>query len=191
METHPVSSHRLLRDRPRSAAVIAGVLLALATANLLMALAGGLGLWTFGVFNLEGMRNISLGLGVWTIATWTIAGFAGGFVAVTVSRSFIRHDAYVYGLVTWATTCIAALVLMWTWLVVCVAYGIASRDMVSGIGRKIMLGFFIANLSAFAGTLLGAAFGARRQASLLDFEIEAHGFSAKAGHAPGPGEKTA
>ena len=191
METHPISSHRLLRDRPRSAAVIAGVLLALATANLLMALAGGLGLWTFGVFNLEGMRNISLGLGVWTIATWTIAGFAGGFVAVTVSRSFIRHDAYVYGLVTWATTCIAALVLMWTWLVVCVAYGIASRDMVSGIGRKIMLGFFIANLSAFAGTLLGAAFGARRQASLLDFEIEAHGFSAKAGHAPGPGEKTA
>ena len=191
METHPVSSHRLLRDRPRPAAVIAGVLLALATANLLMALAGGLGLWTFGVFNLEGMRNISLGLGVWTIATWTIAGFAGGFVAVTVSRSFMRHDAYVYGLVTWATTCIAALVLMWTWLVVCVAYGIASRDMVSGIGRKIMLGFFIANLSAFAGTLLGAAFGARRQASLLDFEIEAHGFSAKAGHAPGPGEKTA
>jgi len=191
VETHPVSSHRLLRDRPRPAAVIAGVLLALATANLLMALAGGLGLWTFGVFNLEGMRNISLGLGVWTIATWTIAGFAGGFVAVTVSRSFMRHDAYVYGLVTWATTCIAALVLMWTWLVVCVAYGMASRDMVSGIGRKIMLGFFIANLSAFAGTLLGAVFGARRQASLLDFEIEAHGFSAKAGHAPGPAEKTA
>ena len=58
----------------------------LATANLLMALAGGLGLWTFGIFNLEGMRNISFGLGVWTIAAWTIAGFVGGFVAVTVSR---------------------------------------------------------------------------------------------------------
>jgi hypothetical protein len=171
--------------------VTAGVLLALATANLLMALAGGLGLWTFGIFNLEGMLNISLGLGVWTITAWTIAGFAGGFVAVTVSRSFMRHDAYVYGLVTWAATCITALVLMWTWLMVCLASGIASRDMVSGIGRKIMLGFFIANLSAFAGTLLGAASGARRQASLLDSEIEAHGFSAKAGHASGPAEKTA
>jgi hypothetical protein len=189
VETHPVNSHRILRNRPRSAAVIAGVLLALATANLLMALAGGLGLWTFGIFNLEGMRNISFGLGAWTIAAWTIAGFVGGFVAVTVSRSFIRHDAYVYGLVTWAATCITALVLMWNWLMVCIASGIASRDMVSGIGRRIMLGFFIANLSAFAGTLLGAAFGARRQASLLDAEIEAHGFSAKAGHASGPAEK--
>ena len=90
MEAHPINSHRILRNRPRSAAVIAGVLLALATANLLMALAGGLGLWTFGIFNLEGMHNISLGLGVWTIAAWTIAGFVGGLVAVTVSGSFIR-----------------------------------------------------------------------------------------------------
>jgi hypothetical protein len=190
VEAHPINSHRILRNRPRSAAVIAGVLLALATANLLMALAGGLGLWTFGIFNLEGMHNISLGLGVWTIAAWTIAGFVGGLVAVTVSSSFIRHDAYVYGLVTWAATCITALVLMWTWLMVCVASGMASRNMVSGIGSRIMLGFFIANLTSFAGTLLGAAFGGRRQAALLGSEIKTHDFSAKAGHAFRPREKT-
>jgi hypothetical protein len=177
VETSPTYSPRVLRNRPNSAAVIAGVLLAFATVNLLMALAGGLGLWSFGIFNLEGIRNITLGLAVWTIAAWTIAGFVGGLVAVTVSRSFIRHDAYLYGLVTWAAACITALVLTWAWLVVCVASGMASRDMISGIGRRIMLGFFIANLSAFAGTLLGAAFGARRQASLLDSEIEAHSFS--------------
>jgi len=170
--------------------VIAGVLLALATANLLMALAGGLGLWAFGIFNLEGMRNISLGLGVWTIAAWTIAGYVGGLVAVTVSSSFIRHDAYVYGLVTWAATCITALALMWTWLMVCVASGIASRDMISGIGSRIMLGFFVANLTSFAGALIGAAFGARRQAALLGFEIKTHDFSVKAEHPFRPGAKT-
>ena len=72
---------------------------------------------------------------------------------------------------------------------VCVAFGMASRDMVSSIGSRIMLGFFIANLTSFAGTLLGAAFGGRRQAALLGSEIEAHDFSAKAGHAFRPREK--
>jgi len=174
METSPSSEPRRVRYRPNAAAVIAGVVLALATFNLLMALGGGLGLWNFGIFALRGLHDTGLGLALWTIAAWAIAGFISGFVVVTVSRSFIPHDAYVYGSVTWAATCLTGLFLGWAWLICAVASGLASRDTVGSINGGIVLVFFVANLAAFASTLLGAVVGARRQTKLLVTTLRAH-----------------
>jgi len=167
MGTPALSEHHRLRHRGNALAVVASVLLALATFNLLMALGGGLGLWNFAVFAPGGMHDVGVGLALWAIAAWTVAGFVSGFVVVTVSRSFVRHDAYIYGSIAWAATCLTGLVLAWTWLICAVASGLASRDMVGSIKGGIMLVFFVANLAAFTSTLVGAGLGARRQARLL------------------------
>jgi hypothetical protein len=174
MEPAVLRESQRVRRHSNVAGVVAGALLALATFNLLMALGGGLGFWTLGIFALRGLHDAGLGLALWAVLAWTAAGFVSGFVAVTVSRLFIAHDAYVYGAVTWAATCLSGLVLAWTWLICAVASGLASRDIVGAIDGRIMLVFFVANLTALGGALAGAVVGARRQTAILVASYRAH-----------------
>lgn len=157
-----------LKSRIAARAVIAGVLFALATLTVLMAVAGGLGLWSAGVLDARALARLGAGFAAWAAIALVLSAFCGGFVAAVVSRSHDRRDGLLHGLVTWAAICMTAAVLLCTWFMAALAVGLADADVVGAMDRPGMFwAFVLADLLALGAALAGGRLGASSEGKAI------------------------
>ena len=154
----------LRRNRVSIRAVVAGAVVELVILGLLLALAGGLGLFTIRPLTPALLDDLGAGLAVWVGLAWVIAALAGGFVAAAVGRAASQRDGVFHGLLSWAVACLVAGVGVCTWFMAAIATGLATPDVASAIGAGGMLAFFFGDLIAGGAALIGGALGARSEA---------------------------
>ena len=94
------------------AAVIGGVILAVAVQLLLSLLGAGIGLGTIGTNagSTPTAGNLGIGAGLWWVVSSCIALATGGYVAAWLAGIEIRFDGVLHGLITWG---IATLLILW------------------------------------------------------------------------------
>jgi hypothetical protein len=102
--------------------VIAGLLVALAIAALMMVLGAAIGLTAF-----EPRGDVAKGLGIgfaaWTLFTLIVSAFFGGWVGAASARAIRTRDGVLHGVVTWAAVTVVGVALV----------GGAVRSTLSGI----------------------------------------------------------
>ena len=152
------------RCRFSAHAVVGGAIVELVCVSVLAMLAGGLGLWRPGILDAAAMSNSSSLLALWLGSSLIIAGFVGGFVASTASRSITTEDGFLHGLLTWAIACISASVLGCVWFMSALATGIAKLEVVNAMDNRMMLAFVVADTLALIAALIGGLWGARQEA---------------------------
>jgi hypothetical protein len=143
-------SNQVNSRRLSAHAVLSGVLVIYASMALLMALAGGLGLWEF---NLRQLSDLGTGFWVWSIASWILCVFAGGFLASTVSRSVDRRDAVIQGVVTWAAACVFGCLFL--------AYSNQAAEHI--MSRGMLMGGFFGDSLALGTAILGGIAGSKSE----------------------------
>jgi uncharacterized BrkB/YihY/UPF0761 family membrane protein len=130
--------------------VIGGVLVIYASMSVLMALAGGLGLWEF---DLHQISDLGTGFWAWALAAWILSVYAGGFLASTVSRSVDRRDGVIQGVVTWAAACVFGCLFL-------VYFTQAAEHVMS---RGMLWGAFLGDSLALGGAILGGLAGSKSE----------------------------
>jgi len=102
--------------------VIAGVLVGLAIAVLMMVLGAAIGLTAFQPRS-DVAKGLGIGFAAWSLLTLIVAAFLGGWVAAAAGRAVRRNDGILHGLVTWAAVTLIGVSLV----------GGAVRSTVAGI----------------------------------------------------------
>jgi hypothetical protein len=122
-------------------AVIAGVVLVLATHLLLSLLGVGVGFTTIDPAQQGGTPQAStlgIGAGVWWTISYMIALMLGGYVAARLSGVLVRGNGVLHGLVTWA-----AALLLSAWLLTSTLGSVlgttfnAIGSVASGVGQTV------------------------------------------------------
>src|SRR5436305_1578443 len=98
-----------LRPRLGVAAIIAGILVALALGATMMALGTAVGVTAFPRAELP--HNAGVGFAGWFLLSLAIGCFAGGWIAAGAARVLRRRDGVLHGLVTWAAIALVSLSL--------------------------------------------------------------------------------
>ncbi|MCU1280795.1 MAG: hypothetical protein JWM53_4341 [bacterium] len=165
MDTVQGSLERELPTRISARGVIAGMLVGLALAAMLMALGNAIGVTAL---SREGSpRLMGVGFAGWFVLSFAVGAFAGGWLAAGAARALRRRDGVLHGIVSWA-----ALALISSSLVRGVMHGVTA----SMLGDRLLVavgawGTFAAMLvpllAAVAGGIVGAA-RERRVAGLVD-----------------------
>jgi hypothetical protein len=88
----------------RWGAIAAGIVSALAVWLTLQLLGVGAGLASIDVDDAGSLHGAGIGAGVWSVLAPLLALGAGGFVAVTLARTWSRNDALFHAIVVWAVT---------------------------------------------------------------------------------------
>jgi hypothetical protein len=173
METvqEPLAADRLAADRVfpirvSALGVIAGLLVSLAFALLLLALGEAIGVTTAMRPSPEVARGIGIGFGAWVVLTLIVSAFAGGWVAAAAARTVRRRDGVLHGLLTWS-----AVTVLGPFLVGRLVRGmIAAISQLPQITDAVRLRAAIGSWSLFAALLLpllaaiaGGAMGAKRE----------------------------
>ena len=133
--------------------VLAGVLVGMALAVMMMALGNAVGATAFP--RADSPRSASLELAAWFLFSFAVGAFGGGWIAAAAARALRRRDGILHGLVTWA------------------AIALVSISLVGGVMRGVVLGrpgkgaeigawggfaaLVVPLLAAVAGGVIGAA----------------------------------
>jgi hypothetical protein len=158
-----------LTSRVSARAVTSGVAITLAVGTMLMLFAGVFGLLPTGNFDAESMRRLGAGFGVWTLVSWILAAFVGAWLAAVIGRSKERRDGLLHGVVTWALTMLAGGLLVWTRLIVALAVGLVTREMLMAMRTNgLYVGLFLAYVLTLVASLAGGAFGARVESRTVE-----------------------
>ena len=152
-------------------AVIAGAIVTLVVIGLLLMLAGGLGLWSMGRIDAAMISHLGGGFALFAGVAWVGAAFVGGYSAAVIARATNRRDGVLHGLMIWAGACAAAVVLACIWFMSAVSLELASVDVASAMGGRMMLAFVAGDLLALAAGLAGGVMGARAEARLVEVPV--------------------
>lgn len=149
-----------LASRIGARAVASGTFVALAVAGLLLSLIG------VAARTLDVHVAIHFGFGtfLWALVSWLIAISAGSFVAARVGRANRPRDGALYGIVTWATACVAAGVIACTWYMAAVGVGIVSPEFGDALmTRGAFAAFFAADVLAIGAALVAGTLATRAE----------------------------
>jgi hypothetical protein len=159
------------RSRVQLAAVVSGVIVALACQTVLWVFSWAIGLASFSA-TAEQLRGLALGNLVWgAIALW-ISLFFGAWTAATVGRSPTSRDGIWHGIVVWGLVALAIAALIAVLCALVKPTGLAARA--GGTGPTELLDFLGLTLwlywggvvGGFFSALAGGWFGARTEAHL-------------------------
>ena len=97
-------------------AILAGVVLVLATQILLSLLGAGIGLNTVNTNagSTPDASSLGIGAGLWWVVSSCLAMFLGGYAAAWLAGNEIKFDGMLHGLVTWGIATIVTLYLLST-----------------------------------------------------------------------------
>ncbi len=101
-----------LPTRISARAVIAGILVGLALAAMIMALGTAVGVTAFP--RAGSPRNLGVGFAAWFLLSLTVGAFGGSWVASGAARALHRRDGVLHGLVTWAAITLISMSLVGT-----------------------------------------------------------------------------
>ena len=90
--------------------VIAGMLVGLALAAMMMALGNAIGATAFP--RTGSPRVVSVELAAWFLLSFTVGAFGGGWIAAAAAPALRRRDGVLHGLVTWAAIALVSLTLV-------------------------------------------------------------------------------
>lgn len=135
-------------SRLSSRAIIAGVGSTFALMILSLALAGGLGLWSFDITELPTSGPV---FWVWVLSSWVVSIYISSYVAAISSRSTTGRDGRLHGFLTWAFACVTGCALI-------VYYGGALMP-----SPMLTFGAFIADLIALGGAIIAGGSAARSE----------------------------
>jgi hypothetical protein len=110
-------------------AVFSGVVVALILQIMLLVLGGAIGLTVFQAeAEAETARGVGIGAAIWLILSLCASSLAGGWVAAVVSRTSLKRDGVLHGVITWATVSLLGLFLVSTTLTRSISglFGLAS-----------------------------------------------------------------
>lgn len=96
------------------AAILGGVILVVAVQLLLTILGAGVGLGTVhtNAGTTPSAATLGIGVGIWWVVTSCLALLAGGYVSAWLAGIEIGFDGVLHGLITWAVSTLASLVLL-------------------------------------------------------------------------------
>lgn len=140
-------------SRLSSRAIIAGVGSTFALMILSLALAGGLGFWSFDIAQLP---MLDAGFWVWALTSWVASVYVGSYVAAISSRSTTKRDGRLHGFLTWAFACITGCAL--------IAYAAGQiAGVLSSTNPLLIFGAFIADLVALGAAILAGSSASRSE----------------------------
>lgn len=147
--------------------VAVGALVAVVASDLVFALAGGLGVWSFKVLDAESVKALGRTEGIWAAVSWIVAVLAGSYIAASIGRAMTRRDGVLHGIATWALACFAFTVLGSLSLYGAMRVGLANPNFIGAVDwRPILLGSFFTDLLALVGAILAGMLAARQEAEL-------------------------
>jgi len=133
-----------------------------ATLTLLMLLAGGFGLWTFTISELS---FVGASFWVWGFIAWAISVGLSSFLAASTGRATTRLDGILYGVTSWATTCVLLNLFLWTF-----SGQILGREMTP----LFMWGAFIADAIVLGSAVYGGITGSEKEMKIELEESKQH-----------------
>lgn len=155
-------------------AVIAGALASLAVWFLVHTLGIGIGLIVVDPEYSRSLRGVGIGTGIWSMLAPLVGLFVGGIISGRISGAVTRVSAVIHGVVLWALTIVASLLIMVNMMDAVV--GGAENVVVGGRGETaritaeqaadqtggIMLGMFFVMALGLASAILGAYLAEQR-----------------------------
>ena len=144
-------------------AVIAGSLATLSMMILLFSLAGGVGLWSFGL-----SRVSTQDIGFWMCAfgAWILSLFISSYVTAFASRSATGRNGALHGFVLWASSSFLA------WAVATMSTERYFLDLIENLTPQMLLAFFAGDLLALGAALSGGLMAAAYEANLNPKEAQ-------------------
>jgi hypothetical protein len=100
-----------LPSRISARGVIAGVLVALALAVMLMVLGAAVGLSAFAPRG-DVAKGLGIGYAAWVLLTLVVSAFFGGWVATGAAHAVRGRDGVLHGVVTWAAVTVLGVALV-------------------------------------------------------------------------------
>lgn len=88
----------------RWTAVIAGMVVGLASQMVFTLLGLAIGAWSIDLHESEPARGVSVGTGIWTGLSMLLSAFIGGYVTSRLSGASLRADGLYHGTVVWGVT---------------------------------------------------------------------------------------
>ncbi|MBT3984184.1 MAG: hypothetical protein HOE90_22710 [Bacteriovoracaceae bacterium] len=130
---------------------------------LFMILGGGFNLWAL---NLAELPYLSNGFWVWGLVSWIVSLGIGSYMAAIIGKAVSWQDGSLYGLITWATSCIVG----------CLFLATTTGEL---FGREMEIPFlwgaFVGDLLALAVCLYAGHLGAKGELQLeLSQETQEH-----------------
>jgi hypothetical protein len=99
-----------LPTRVSARGVIAGMLVGLALAAMMMALGNAIGATAFP--RTGSPRVVSVELAAWFLLSFAVGAFGGGWIAAAAAPALRRRDGVLHGVVTWAAIALVSLTLV-------------------------------------------------------------------------------
>jgi hypothetical protein len=105
MELERTMQHWSLGNaRIKWGAILAGLVVGLATQMMLSLLGLAIGAWSIDLRESEAMNGIPLGSGIWAGISMLISAFIGGYVAARLAGAYDRMDGFYHGATVWGVT---------------------------------------------------------------------------------------
>jgi hypothetical protein len=105
MELERTMQHWSLGNaRIKWGAILAGLVVGLATQMMLSLLGLAIGAWSIDLRESEAMNGIPLGSGIWAGISMFISAFIGGYVAARLAGAYGRMDGFYHGATVWGVT---------------------------------------------------------------------------------------
>ncbi len=137
--------------------VIAGILVGLALAALLMALGAAIAVTSFGRVN---SHASGIFIGAWFLVTFAASAFGGSWLAAGAARALRRRDGVLHGIVTWAAMLLLATPMVSTIMRDIVRSGLAGDP---SLAKLAAWGAFVVPAVALVAAIVGGLVGVARE----------------------------